>query len=208
METESQTDLAASYDAELGEDEIDGAQRNHTQQPSHRKRQQNAIFDAWYRKEAAATDFSSVKTSRHKGDQQEQETIKELLKKRHGRKIIGSEYAFQTELFERAKSQNTIVVADTGVGKTLIAINLLKHVMDQEINARANGNARKIAFFVVSCCWFSRAHKPLIAKGRQSRPYVSAGRLTQGKSTFRGCRDMRLHQSASLGYEEMVGRLR
>lgn len=37
----------------------------------------------------------------------------------------------------------------TGSGKTLIAIMLLRHVLEQELEDRANGGTRKTAFFVV-----------------------------------------------------------
>ncbi|OAR00112.1 hypothetical protein LLEC1_06789 [Akanthomyces lecanii] len=56
---------------------------------------------------------------------------------------------YQNELFERAKKRNTIVVLDTGSGKTLIAIMLLRHVLEQEMENRSNGCMRRTAFFVV-----------------------------------------------------------
>lgn len=64
--------------------------------------------------------------------------------------ILNSPREYQVELFERAKDRNTIVVLDTGSGKTLIAILLLRHVVEQEFERRAAGGARKVAFFIVS----------------------------------------------------------
>ncbi|KAF1730136.1 Dicer-like protein 1 [Beauveria bassiana] len=63
--------------------------------------------------------------------------------------LMATPREYQNELFERAKSKNTIVVLDTGSGKTLIAIMLLRHVLEQELEDRANGGTRKTAFFVV-----------------------------------------------------------
>lgn len=79
--------------------------------------------------------------------------------------------AYQIELFERAKVQNTIAVLDTGEqramqifedapferlkhiligsGKTLIAVLLLKDILQRELINRANGKAPRIAFFLV-----------------------------------------------------------
>ncbi|PWY74059.1 ATP-dependent helicase dcl1 [Aspergillus eucalypticola CBS 122712] len=56
---------------------------------------------------------------------------------------------YQLELFERAKAQNTIAVLDTGSGKTLIAVLLLKHTLEKELNDRAEGKQHRIAFFLV-----------------------------------------------------------
>ena len=39
--------------------------------------------------------------------------------------------AYQLELFEHAKTNNSIMVLGTGSGKTFIAILLIKHLQDQ-----------------------------------------------------------------------------
>ncbi|KAJ5674560.1 dicer-like protein 1 [Penicillium maclennaniae] len=64
-----------------------------------------------------------------------------------GRNLDPREY--QIELFERAKKKNIIAVLDTGSGKTLIAVLLLKHVLNQELIDRDNGNPPRVAFFLV-----------------------------------------------------------
>lgn len=74
---------------------------------------------------------------------------------------------YQIELFERAKAENTIAVLDTGLayttfelnkgeltkllgsGKTMIAVLLLKHILQQELIDREDGKAPRIAFFLV-----------------------------------------------------------
>ena len=44
----------------------------------------------------------------------------------------------------------TADVLRSGSGKTLIAVLLLRHVMDQELEHRASGGGKRIAFFLVS----------------------------------------------------------
>ncbi|KAH3204436.1 Dicer-like protein 1 [Aspergillus fumigatus] len=56
---------------------------------------------------------------------------------------------YQIELFERAKTQNTIAVLDTGSGKTLIAVLLLRHTILNELDDRANGKTHRVSFFLV-----------------------------------------------------------
>lgn len=56
---------------------------------------------------------------------------------------------YQIELFERARASNTIAVLDTGSGKTLVAVLLLKHILQIELNKRANGTKPRVAFFLV-----------------------------------------------------------
>lgn len=133
--------------------ELDAAENAAVPQDSgaRRRREQQALFDAWYDEQAATTDFSTAKRSakQQHNDALEMESIRELLNKDNSERIMGSEHEFQIALFEQAKQQNTIAVADTGTGKTLIAVNLMKWVIDQEIDARAAGQPRKIAFFLV-----------------------------------------------------------
>lgn len=83
------------------------------------------------------------------------------------KRIIASPREYQIELFERAKERNIIIVLDTGTswtlrgvtsshltwaagsGKTLIAALLLRHTLDQELERRAIGQPKKVAFFLV-----------------------------------------------------------
>lgn len=45
---------------------------------------------------------------------------------------------YQEELFERAKAENTIICADTGTGKTLVAVSLIRHFTQQPEDASQN----------------------------------------------------------------------
>ncbi|KAL4802295.1 hypothetical protein BDV18DRAFT_164119 [Aspergillus unguis] len=56
---------------------------------------------------------------------------------------------YQIELFEKAKTENTIAVLATGAGKTLIAVLLLKWTIEKEHNSRADGGSHRISFFLV-----------------------------------------------------------
>ncbi|CEI41950.1 Dicer-like protein 1 [Fusarium venenatum] len=56
---------------------------------------------------------------------------------------------YQTELFEKAKEKNLIVVLPTSSGKTFIAVLLLRHYLREEVESCALGNPRKVAFFLV-----------------------------------------------------------
>jgi endoribonuclease Dicer len=83
----------------------------------------------------------------NKGD--DKQSVKWLIKDSGSQEIISSPREYQIELFEKAKTQNTIAVLDTGSGKTLIAALLLRHVIDEELERRANGGDKRIAFFLV-----------------------------------------------------------
>ncbi|KAJ3041028.1 Dicer-like protein 1 [Rhizophlyctis rosea] len=56
---------------------------------------------------------------------------------------------YQLQLFEEAKACNVIAVMDTGSGKTLIAILLVRHILSLEHDRRAQGGSKRICFFLV-----------------------------------------------------------
>ncbi|KAH7324737.1 hypothetical protein B0I35DRAFT_349113 [Stachybotrys elegans] len=76
-------------------------------------------------------------------------TVASLVGDNVGKHIIASPREYQLEMFERAKKKNIIVVLDTGSGKTLIAALLLRHTIEQELEHRAIGREKKVAFFLV-----------------------------------------------------------
>ncbi len=93
-------------------------------------------------------------------------SIRSLMAKQESNVIITGPREYQLELFEKAKKQNIIAVLDTGQyivwqsnqpptnldvgsGKTLIAVLLLKYMIDKELEDRAEGKKRRISFFLV-----------------------------------------------------------
>lgn len=86
-------------------------------------------------------------------------SIRDILAKEENTNRIVNPRDYQTELFQRAKDENTIAILDTGTGKTHIATLLLRHVLDEELEARAKGHNPRIAFFLVSAFFLSdRSH--------------------------------------------------
>ncbi len=135
----------------------DDALDNVPQEPGHpasnlreRRRAQNAIFEAWVTSEVGQEALKpKLKNGRPKEAADEELSIHSLMAK-EGTKIIKNPREYQMELFERAKKENTIAVLDTGSGKTLIAVLLLRHIIDQELEDRASGKQPRISFFLVS----------------------------------------------------------
>lgn len=97
---------------------------------------------------------------------EEKLSIRSLMAKQESNVIITDPREYQLELFEKAKKQNIIAVLDTGQyiswritrlptnlgigsGKTLIAVLLLKYMIDRELEDRAEGKKRRISFFLV-----------------------------------------------------------
>ena len=94
-------------------------------------------------------------------------SVRSLIAKQDSSVIITDPREYQIELFEKAKKQNIIAVLDTGTygmnftkpsafsrfagsGKTLIAVLLLRHILDRELEDRAMGKQHRIAFFLLS----------------------------------------------------------
>lgn len=95
--------------------------------------------------------LKSDEESRVKEPDERVESVQQLLaKERSNRDIISDPREYQLELFGLAKQENIITVLDTGSGKTLIAVLLLRHVLDQEVEHRANGKPPRIAVFLVN----------------------------------------------------------
>lgn len=118
-----------------------------------KRRAQKAIFEDWITS-AAGQEALKPKARGHgisKEGADEELSIHSLLaQQQRGSQIVKNPREYQLELFERAKQQNTIAVLDTGSGKTLIAVLLLRWVIDNEIERRAKGEPYKISFFLVA----------------------------------------------------------
>ncbi|KAH7395231.1 dicer-like protein 1 [Phaeosphaeria sp. MPI-PUGE-AT-0046c] len=90
-----------------------------------------------------------VEEAASKAANEEQLSVKDILASQATHSRILNPRDYQTELFQRAKTQNTIAVLDTGTGKTHIATLLLRHVLEEELESRAKGCLPKVAFFLV-----------------------------------------------------------
>lgn len=129
-----------TQDAEVGEEE------EFPQQQSTRQRTHRAKFATWINEQAEILDEAEEKPLRP--EDVDITSLRDLMARQQTH-VIGNPRDYQMELFERAKIQNTIAVLDTGSGKTLIAVLLLRYVADQELEDRANGKPHRISFFLV-----------------------------------------------------------
>ncbi|GJJ70535.1 endoribonuclease Dicer [Entomortierella parvispora] len=57
---------------------------------------------------------------------------------------------YQKELFAKARDGNVIAVMDTGSGKTLVSVMLIKEMLDRERAAQRPKEEKKLCFFVVN----------------------------------------------------------
>lgn len=126
----------------------------HFRTSSEKRRARNARFNSWML-QAAESDINAQIKHDEKTAADEELSIRDLLAQNETAPIITDPREYQIELFERAKAQNTIAVLDTGSGKTLIAVLLLRHIIDQELEDRRQGKPDRIAFFMV--CLFSQS---------------------------------------------------
>ena len=117
---------------------------------SERRREQNKKFSSWLSQRAEKVTKEQVKAAVLSADD-EALSIRNLMSKQESNVIITDPRDYQVELFEKAKKHNIIAVLDTGSGKTLIAVLLLRHILDQELEDRAMGKKPRISFFLVDC---------------------------------------------------------
>lgn len=111
---------------------------------SDRRRRLNAIAKA-HIAEAVQADIKNG-IAEVNSDQQ---STRWLVNQSQAKPIIASPRDYQVELFERAKQKNIIAVLDTGSGKTLIAVLLIRHMMEQELEDRSAGLSPRMCFFLV-----------------------------------------------------------
>lgn len=142
----AETDLVGK-DGESDDDDASLPHEPYT--PSEKHKAQNALFREWMFTTARAQVIEQVKKDTANAVDEEL-SIRELLNRKESTPIITSPREYQIELFERAKVRNTIAVLDTGTGKTLIAVLLLRHVIDQELEDCRAGRTSRTAFFLVS----------------------------------------------------------
>ncbi|KAL9613891.1 MAG: hypothetical protein Q9167_001569 [Letrouitia subvulpina] len=129
--------------------ESEQAEHETPQQPKFtaRKKEQREKFEQWRLRNAEQIANDEIKTAKAKAED-ETLSIRELMSKDKSH-IISDPREYQMELFEMAKTRNIIAVLDTGSGKTLIAVLLLRFVIDRELENRARGTRPRIAFFLL-----------------------------------------------------------
>lgn len=124
-----------------------GAPVSHKQ----KRRVQKSIFDAFLTSPACQDAFKARhKNGSIKEAEDDEQTVHALVAQSQGIEIVKNPREYQIELFERAKKENTIAVLDTGSGKTLIAVLLLRWIIDQEVADREAGKLPRISFFLVA----------------------------------------------------------
>ncbi|KAG9246055.1 dicer-like protein [Calycina marina] len=141
-----------NYQIESQEDYLEPEEEDkaHVAKPrkiSERKRRNAAIADRYIQSMLRRDLEDGI--SRVKPGEESQQSARWLVNQSESHRIISSPRAYQTELFDLAKEKNVIAVLDTGSGKTLIAVLLLRHVFAQELEDRARGKAKKVSFFLV-----------------------------------------------------------
>jgi len=144
-EDEQHTPRLEPHDNTDSED--DAYQTQAPKTTEEKRRAQNALFQDFIASKGDAIAKQKAANVAQHGDN-EVLTIKELMKKQESNVRINNAREYQTELFDRAKQQNVIAVLDTGSGKTHIAVLLLRHVLDQELEHRAARKNHRVAFFL------------------------------------------------------------
>ncbi|KAH7134611.1 hypothetical protein B0J13DRAFT_450366 [Dactylonectria estremocensis] len=112
---------------------------------TEKKRLDTAAFQLWITKNQHEVTKKATQAAKNITKQ----SVAYLVKESEDKKIIASPREYQTEMFERAKTKNTIVVLDTGSGKTLIAALLLRYTLEQELEDRVIRMRKKVSFFLV-----------------------------------------------------------
>ncbi|KAK7537797.1 dicer-like protein 1 [Phyllosticta citricarpa] len=115
---------------------------------AEKRKAQNAAFSSWVTQKAELVTQNEVKEALQSTND-EALSVRNMLAKQET-SVISSPREYQMELFERAKEDNVIAVLDTGSGKTLIAVLLLKHMLEKEVEDRAAGKPPRISFFLAS----------------------------------------------------------
>jgi endoribonuclease Dicer len=130
---------------------------------TEKRRAHNAIFEAYVNKYAKSI-FKAARKIELADAKDEELTIASILAKQQT-ETIKDPREYQIELFNRAKKENIIAVLDTGSGKTLIAVLLLKEILDMELEDRAAGLTPRVSFFLVRILMLS-AHLTILTSSR------------------------------------------
>lgn len=152
-EREELGDMSSRRNAELG-DGIDLLLQPTVPTAEEKKRRRDAAFSSYFIKRAATINEEGIKKAL-RAEEYEAMSLKAIMTRQVSAPIIENPREYQMELFQRAKEQNTIAVLDTGSGKTLIAVLLLRHYIDRELEDRAAGKPHRISFFLVGSCFLA-----------------------------------------------------
>ncbi|KAK0637326.1 hypothetical protein B0T17DRAFT_521368 [Bombardia bombarda] len=153
MDNNMEVDNKMEIDDNDNDDDSDGIKRwivNPPPKPrkiSEKKRADTAAFELWIEQNQQKLSRDLNKHLLNENDQSGNRKVG--VRTFEKKKIITSPRDYQLELYERAKVQNTIAVLDTGSGKTLIAALLLRWTIQTELEHRAQGLPKRIAFFLV-----------------------------------------------------------
>jgi endoribonuclease Dicer len=115
---------------------------------SEKRRVRKLHFESWLQS-TAVKEIRTAAQDNNRSNAAEELSIRQLLASQETTQIITTPREYQLELFERATKQNTIAVLDTGSGKTLIAVLLLRHTITEELQARLEGKPHRVSFFLV-----------------------------------------------------------
>ncbi|KAF3003799.1 Dicer-like protein 1 [Curvularia kusanoi] len=137
------------HDSEDSDIDADHSRAHGPKTTAEHRRAQNDILKAFAANINAHITQRELDEAASRGANEEQFSIRDILAKQDISVRITNPRDYQTELFQRAKSENVIAVLDTGSGKTHIATLLLKHTIDEELASRAKGHRPKTAFFLV-----------------------------------------------------------
>ena len=175
-EDEKPQNPTQDYHQEDADSDIDAdLSRAHGPKTSAEKRRaQNDIMRAFAANISASLTQREVDDAVAKSAKEEQLSIRDILAKQETTVRITNPRDYQTELYERAKSENVIAVLDTGSGKTHIATLLLRHVLDTELDHRAKGGIPKMSFFLVRL-QHHRIYARLTVLGRFGQSRFSTG---------------------------------
>ncbi|PLB42079.1 putative RNA helicase/RNAse III [Aspergillus candidus] len=132
---------------ESDEEEVEGP--SEPKDAVQRRRQQNAKFQELLCRLATTENVTNIRSSSTDFPRTSISTT-DLTASKEANNGALDPREYQIELFEKAKAQNTIAVLDTGSGKTLIAVLLIKHIMHNELIDRADGKPHRISFFLVN----------------------------------------------------------
>ncbi|KAJ5120616.1 uncharacterized protein N7515_010004 [Penicillium bovifimosum] len=130
--------------SDISDDEVEEPQPKVTD----KQRSQNATFTALLEQHVVNGSIDDLDGTYTGPSDVELSTARLIAKSDMGGGVLDPR-EYQLELFDRAKSENTIAVLDTGSGKTLVAVLLLKYILELELNNRQNKMEHKVAFFLV-----------------------------------------------------------